>query len=113
MKKAIIVLIALLFLPAFSASAAMLQGTVQQINKSKQEIVLNTADGNETVAINSATKGANSVKAGDKVRVTYTQQGEKRVASAIAEDKSGSVNSPSAHPEDAPKAGGKSPMGAR
>jgi hypothetical protein len=112
MKKAVFVVIALLFFPAFSASAAMLEGTVQHIDKSKQQIVLNTAEGKETVEINSATKGAESVKAGDKVKVTYTQTGEKRVASAIAENNSGSATSPSAQPEDLPKAGSKLPMGA-
>jgi hypothetical protein len=111
MKKALYVLIALLFFPAFSASAAMLEGTVQKIDKSKQQIVLNTADGKETVEINSATKGAESVKAGDKVKVTYAQKGEKRVASTIAENKSGSATSPYAQPEGLPKTGSKSPMG--
>jgi hypothetical protein len=89
MRKTASILMALLFFPAFIATAAELEGTVQQVDKAKKQIVLNTADGKETVEISGATKGADSVKAGDKVKVTYTKQGQKLVASAIAEDHGG------------------------
>jgi transcription elongation GreA/GreB family factor len=113
MKKATAMLIALLVFPALTVSAAMLEGTVQQIDKAKNQIVLNTAEGRETVAISSATKGADSVKAGDRVKVTYSKNGEKRVASAIADDKSSPAAAPRDRSEFSPKAGSKSPMGAR
>lgn len=113
MIKTISMLIVLLLFPALTASAAMLEGTVQKVDKSKKQIVLNTADGRETVEINSATKGADSVKAGDKVKVTYSKKGEKLVASSIGTDKSSSVPSPSNRSGSSPKAAPKSPMGVR
>ena len=115
MKKATSMLIALLLFPALTAWAAMLEGTVQQIDKSKKQVVLNTAEGQETIEVSSATKGADSVKAGDKVKVTYSKIGQKRVASAITENKnkSGATTSPSDRSETSPKAGSKLPMGVR
>ena len=113
MKKVVSTLIALALFPALTASAAMLEGTVQQINKSKKQIVLNTSDGSETVEFSAATKGAETVKAGDKVKVTYNKNGQKLVASSIAEDKSGPATLPSDRSEKSPKAGSPSPMGVR
>jgi len=100
MRRTASMLMALLLFPAFIATAAELEGTVQQVDKVKNQIVLNTADGKETVEISGATKGADSVKAGDKVKVTYAKRGQKLLASAITEDQGD-------------KAGNKSPMGVR
>jgi hypothetical protein len=113
MIKPVSMLIALLLFPALTASAAMLEGTVQRIDKSKKQIVLNTADGRETIELSSATKGADLVKAGDKVKVTYSKKGEKLVANAIDKDRSGSATSPSDRSEPSPKAAPKSPAGVR
>ena len=113
MKKALSIAIGLFVFPVLTASAAMLRGTVQEIDQSKNQIVLNTADGREVVEIDRATKGADSVKAGDKVKVTYTKKGQKLVASAIAEDKSSPATTPSDRSETPPKAERKSPMGVR
>jgi type IV secretory pathway TrbL component len=111
MRKTASMLMALLLFPAFIATAAELEGTVQQVDKAKKQIVLNTAGGKETVEISGATKGADSVKAGDKVKVTYAKQGQKLVASAIVEGQGGPATSPSDRSESSPKAGNKSPMG--
>jgi hypothetical protein len=113
MRKAICTAIVLLIFPAFTASAAMLEGTVQQIDKSKKQIVLNTPNGSETVEFSGTTKGAEKVKAGDKVKVTYRKSGQKLVASAIAEDKIGSSTFPSDRSEKSPKSRSESPMGVR
>jgi hypothetical protein len=115
MKKTTLMLSALMLFVPLTAWAAMLEGTVQRIDKSKKQVILNTADGRETIEINNATKGANSVKAGDKVQVTYSKNGQKLVASAIVENKnkSGATMFPSDRPETSPKGGSKLPMGVR
>lgn len=113
MRKTATLLMVMLLLPAFTAAAAMLEGTVQQVDKAKNEIVLNTANGKQTIDINGATKGVDSVKAGDKVKVTYAKRGQKLVASAITEDHGDSATSPSHKSDISPKAGEKSPMGVK
>ena len=110
MKKTTLILIALLLFFPLTAWAAMLQGTVRQIDRSKKQVVLNTTDGRKTVEISNATKGTDSVKAGDKVEVTYSKIGQKLVASAITEDKTKSETFPSNRPETSPRAGSKLPM---
>lgn len=112
MKKTISLLIALLVFPALTASAALLEGTVQKIDQAKKQIVLNTETGQETLDISSATKGAEKVKTGDKVKVTYTKKGEKLVADSIDASKSGSPASPTDMPPASRGRGEKSPMGA-
>ncbi len=95
MKKTALVLIALLLFPAFTAAAAEIEGTVQKLDKAKQEMVLNTESGSETVEISKATKGADKVKVGDSVKIAYVKKGDKLVAVTIARSKVGSPVLPS------------------
>ena len=73
----------MMFLPVSSASAALLEGTVAKVDQSKKQILLQTDKGQETVEFSAGTKGADKVKAGDKVKVNYTEKGGKIVADAI------------------------------
>ena len=73
----------MLFLSAISASAALLEGTVARVDKDKKQILLQTEKGHETVEFSAGTKGADKVKAGDKVKVNYTEKNGKIVADAI------------------------------
>jgi hypothetical protein len=98
MKKIATMLMAVLFFPALVLGAE-LTGTVEKLDKGKKEIVLKTAKGQETVEFNSGTKGAGKAKVGDKIKVTYTQKGEKLVAReiivAMGETKTSSFEKPS------------------
>jgi|SRR5690348_9224348 hypothetical protein len=98
MKKTVLLLFVLVFSPVVAASAAVLEGTVQKINHAKNEIVLNTESGTERVVFSSSTKGTENLRPGDKVKVTYTKQGEKLVAESIAPNKGGLPRSPSEMP---------------
>jgi hypothetical protein len=95
MNKTVSALITLLLFPAFTAAAAQIEGTVQRLDKAKQEMVLNTESGSETVEISKATKGADKVKVGDSVKVAYVKKGDKLVAVTIAQSKVGSPVLPS------------------
>jgi cold shock CspA family protein len=80
------------------ASALMLEGTVQKIDRDQNVIFLNTESGTETVLLTNSTKGAENLKPGDKVRVTYRQEGGRLLAETITPNKGGSPPSPSEIP---------------
>ena len=76
-----------------TAQAEMLQGTVQKIDKDK--ITLKTNDGNVTVELDDATKGADQAKVGDKVKINASRSGGKVKASdIITDDKASPANPP-------------------
>ena len=98
MKKFIALSAVMIFLPAISVSAALLEGTVSKVDQSKKQILLQTDKGPETVEFNSTTKGADKVKIGDKVKINYTEKSGKNVADTIEASKSGAASSPSERP---------------
>jgi hypothetical protein len=97
MKKIATMLMAILFFPAVVLGAEMM-GTVEKLDKEKKQIVLKTAKGQEAVEFTSGTKGAEKAKVGDKITVTYTQKGEKLVASEIIVAKGETKTLPSEKP---------------
>jgi hypothetical protein len=80
------------------ASALILEGTVQKIDREQNLILLNTESGTETVLLTNSTKGTENLKPGDKIRVTYKQEGGRLVAETITPNKGGSPPSPSEIP---------------
>ena len=88
-KKIASLVIGLTLLSVSTASAAVLEGTVQKIERAKRQILLNTESGTEIVALSRATKGAEKLKPGDKIRVIYTKKGAKLVAESIVPNKNG------------------------
>jgi hypothetical protein len=80
------------------ASALILEGTVQKIDRDQNLILLNTESGTETVLLTNSTKGAENLKPGDKVKVTYRQEGGRLLAETITPNKGGSPPSPSEIP---------------
>jgi hypothetical protein len=90
MNKTASLLLTLLLFPAFPVSAGEIEGTVQKLDRAKQQMVLNTESGSETVELSKATKGADKVKVGDSVKVAYKKKGDKLVAVAIVASKIGS-----------------------
>jgi len=88
MKRVLAFSAVMLFLPVISAFAALLEGTVAKVDQSKKQILLQTDNGRETVEFSAATKGADKVKAGDKVKVNYTEKAGKIVAEKIDVNKS-------------------------
>lgn len=80
------------------ASALILEGTVQKIDRKQNLILLNTESGTETVLLTNSTKGTENLKPGDKIRVTYRQEGGRLVAETITPNKGGSPPSPSEIP---------------
>ena len=98
MKKLAWVLITILVFPALAAAAALLEGTVVNIDKSKNEIVLNTDRGEERVDFNSQTTGADKVKPGDRVKIAFTQKGEQLIAHEVVTSRSESPTAPVERP---------------
>ena len=111
MRKLLAFAAVMLFLPAISASAALLEGTVEKVDQGKKQILLQTDKGQETVEFSAATKGADKVKAGDRVKVNYTEKAGKMVADAIDASKTSSIPSAADRPitpggmKDAPPSG--------
>jgi len=88
----------LFFFQTSTALALVLEGTVQKIDREQHLILLNTESGTETVLLTSSTKRAENLKPGDKIRVTYKQEGGKLLAETIAPNEGGSPPSPSEIP---------------
>lgn len=94
MKRVLTLSAAMLFFTVISAAAALLEGTVAKVDQSKKQILLQTEKGPETVEFTGSTKGADKVKAGDKVTVNYTEKSGKIVADRIDASKDSAVPSP-------------------
>lgn len=98
MKKLLAFSAVMLVFPVFTVSAALLQGTVEKVDQSKKQIMLQTEKGQETVEFTGRTKGADKVKAGDKVKINYTEKGGKILADAIDASQSSATPYPSERP---------------
>ena len=94
MNKVVTMLMALILFPAL-ALAAMLNGTVVKVDKDKNEIVVKTDKGQETVAFTNTTRGAEKAREGSRVTINFQQDGEKLVASEIAVSGADPKTSPS------------------
>jgi hypothetical protein len=86
-KKLLAFSAVMLVFPALTVSAALLEGMVEKVDQGKKQIMLQTEKGQETVEFSVSTKGADKVKAGDKVKINYTEKNGKIVADAIDADK--------------------------
>lgn len=97
-QKFTVIVAALLLFPALAlAQGTMLNGTVEKVEK--DQIVLKTDTGRETIELSGSTKGKDQIKVGDKVTINANKQGEKLVASSINTSKD---RSPSASPSGGP-----------
>lgn len=83
MKKFLAFAALMLVMPAFSVYAAVLEGTVTKVDKSKKQIMLETKKGSETVEFNTDTKGVDTLKTGDKVKINYTGTGKNMKAESV------------------------------
>ena len=98
MKTFALLVAASVFLAAAAVTGSVVEGTVQKIDHQSGEIVLNTEGGTVTVVLKESTRGAASVRPGDKIKVSYIKQGKKLVAESILPNRGGSPPSPSEIP---------------
>ncbi|OGP28578.1 MAG: hypothetical protein A2038_06845 [Deltaproteobacteria bacterium GWA2_57_13] len=71
--------LALALLPAL-AFAAELKGTVVKVDKAKNQLVVKTDKGEQTLLLGSSTKGVDNAKEGKKVTIQFTEKdGQPRV----------------------------------
>ena len=82
MKRIVIALLALVF-PSVLA-AAQIRGTVLKVNSAKNQLVLKTDRGEETLETTKATKGVEHAKEGAKVVVTFSEKDGQPKVSEIA-----------------------------
>jgi hypothetical protein len=73
MKKIAMTLLALVLLPTL-AVAAELKGTVAKVDKAKNQIVLKTDKGEETLQLSQSTKGIEHARVGAKVTIRVSQK---------------------------------------
>jgi hypothetical protein len=95
----------MLVMPAFSVYAAMLEGTVTKVDKSKKQIMLETKKGSETVEFNTDTKGVDTLKTGDKVKINYTGKGKNMIAESVEASNSSDSGRSGMTPSSAGKPG--------
>jgi uncharacterized protein YxeA len=84
MKKIVMTLLALILLPTL-VLAAELKGTVAKVDKAKNQLVLKTEQGEQTLEITKSTKGIEHAKQGAKVIVVFNDKdGSAKVVEIVA-----------------------------
>jgi uncharacterized phage protein gp47/JayE len=84
MKKLATTLLAVILLPTLVV-AAELKGTVERLDQAKNQLVLKTARGEETLEITTSTKGIEHAKQGAKVTVQFSEKdGSPKVDEIVA-----------------------------
>ena len=84
MKKTMMTLLAVILLPTL-VMAAELQGTVAKVDKAKNQLVLKTEQGEQTLEITKSTKGIEHAKQGAKVTVKFNDKdGSAKVDEIVA-----------------------------
>ena len=84
MKKIVMTLLALILLPTL-VLAAELKGTVQNIDKAKNQLVLKTEQGVQMLEITKSTKGIEYARQGAKVTVKFNDKdGSAKVDEIVA-----------------------------
>jgi uncharacterized protein YxeA len=84
MKKIVMTLLAFILLPTL-VLAAELKGTVQNIDKAKNQLVLKTEQGVQMLEITKSTKGIEHAKQGAKVTVKFNDKdGSAKVDEIVA-----------------------------
>lgn len=73
MKKIGLTLLFLILLPTL-VLAAELKGTVAKLDKAKNQLVLKTDHGEQTLEITKSTKGVEHAKQGEKVTVKFNDR---------------------------------------
>jgi uncharacterized protein YxeA len=84
MKKIVMTLLALILLPTL-VLAAELKGTVAKVDKAKNQLVIKTEQGEQTLEITKSTKGIEHAKQGAKVIVVFNDKdGSAKVVEIVA-----------------------------
>jgi len=84
MKKFLLTLLFLTLLPTL-LMAAELKGTVAKVDKAKNQLVLKTEQGEQTLEITKSTKGIEHAKQGAKVTVKFNDKdGSAKVDEIVA-----------------------------
>jgi uncharacterized protein YxeA len=84
MKKIVMTLLALILLPTL-VLAAELKGTVAKVDKAKNQLVIKTEQGEQTLEITKSTKGIEHAKQGAKVIVMFNDKdGSAKVVEIVA-----------------------------
>jgi len=84
MKKIMMTLLAVILLPTL-VMAAELKGTVAKVDKAKNQLVLKTEQGEQTLEITKSTKGIEHAKQGAKVTVKFNDKdGSAKVDEIVA-----------------------------
>jgi uncharacterized protein YxeA len=84
MKKIVMTLLALILLPTL-VLAAELKGTVAKVDKAKNQLVIKTEQGEQTLEITKSTKGIEHAKQGAKVTVRFDDKdGSAKVVEIVA-----------------------------
>ena len=74
MKRITAVLLAAILLPLSAWAAAEMSGTLLKVDKAKNQIVVKTDKGEETLIVNKSTKGMEHAREGAKVTVKFSEQ---------------------------------------
>ena len=84
MKKIVMTLLALILVQTL-VLAAELKGTVEKLDKAKNQLVLETEQGEQTLEITKSTKGIEHAKQGAKVIVKFNDKdGSAKVDEIVA-----------------------------
>jgi hypothetical protein len=83
--------LALAFLPALVFAEAEMSGTVVRMDKEKNHLVVKTEKGEETLLVNSSSKGMDNAKEGVRVTIKFTEKDGQPKVIAVTRQGSGTV----------------------
>ena len=87
MKRIAVVLLTLILLPLPAWAAAEMTGTLLKVDKAKNQIVVRTDKGEETLIVTKSTKGMEHAREGAKVTVKFSaQDGQPKVTEIFRGD---------------------------
>jgi len=79
--------LALALLPALVFADAELKGTVVKVDKAKNQLVVRTDKGEETLLLGKGTKGMENAKEGAKITIKYSEKdGQPRVTEISSQE---------------------------
>ena len=86
-KKIAAMILALALFPALVFADAELKGTVVKVDKARNQLVVRTDKGEETLLLASSTKGMGNAKEGAKVTIKYSEKdGQPRVTEVTLQE---------------------------
>jgi len=90
-QKGTAMIFALALLPALVFAEAEMRGTVVKMDKMQNHLVVKTDKGEETLLVNSSSKGMDNAKEGARIKIKFTEKDGQPKVIAVTRQEGGRV----------------------